>query len=108
MEKKYNLFHNNNKVYYAGLSGQLIIKLEKMRWKIYEVNWPSKNQVSIGTIEKEIKNPEDQATIIGINPMTCDISGTRELFKLTNVSKKYNEMLSAWNLADHFLKNVCL
>ena len=105
MEKKYNLFNNNDELYFAGLSGQLIIRLANMRWTIYKVNLPSKNQQLIGTIEKEVKNPEDEVAIIGINLMTCVISGTRELFKLTNVSKENNDLLYVWNVPYHSFVN---
>jgi hypothetical protein len=107
LEKKYNLFNHNDELYFAGVTGQLIIRLINWQWKIFKINLNSKVHLLTGYTRQEKYIYEDLITIIGINLMSCYIpweaKPVTELFKLTNVSKEKKTLLQKYLINfDHY------
>ena len=81
-------------MYFAGFSGQLIIKINKdNQWTILKINYEAEEPSIIGFIKKKTEYPRpDLTSIIGFNTVNCYIpeknETVSELFKLTNVSNK--------------------
>ncbi len=98
LEKKYNLFNYRDVMYFAGFSGQLIIKINKdNQWTILKINFEAEEPSIIGFIKKKIEYPRpDLTSIIGYNTVNCYIpeknETVSELFKVTNVSKNKKQI----------------